>query len=65
MRLPVDRDAWWFGPQARSFVLWIEVPLTCEEMVAALYDVAQPDEISRDEDSRGNAAVTHLIEAMR
>ena len=62
--LPVIRGARWFGPEPGPFVLRIEVPLRFGEMVAALYGVVQPDEISADEDLCGNVAVTLLIEGL-
>ncbi len=62
--LPVIAGARWFGPEVRPFVLRVEVPLTVEQMVAALYDVAQPDEISSDEGLCGSVAVTLLIEGL-
>jgi hypothetical protein len=62
--LPVIRGARWFGPEPGPFVLRIEVRLTFGEMVAALYGVVQPDEISADEDLCGNVAVTLLIEGL-
>ena len=64
LRLPVIRGARWFGPKARPFVLRVELPLTFEEVVAVLYDVVQPDEISTDEDLCGSVAVTLLIEGL-
>ena len=64
MALPVIAGARWFGADVRPFVLRVEVPLTVEQMVAALYDVAQQDEISSDEDLCGSVAVTLLIEGL-
>ena len=64
VRLPVIRGARWFGQEARPFVLRIEVPLTFGEMVAALYGVVQPDEISSDEDLCGNVVVRLVIEGL-
>ena len=64
VRLPLISGPQWFGPGEEPFVLRIEVPLTAEDMVAALYGVVQPDEISRDEDLCGNVAVTLLIEGL-
>jgi len=62
--LPVIAGARWFGAQVRPFVLRVEVPLTLEAMVAALYGVAQQDEISSDEELCGSVAVTLLIEGL-
>jgi hypothetical protein len=62
--LPVIRGPRWFGTESRSFVLRLEVPLTFEEMVAALYGVVEQDEITSDEDLCGNVAVTLLIEGL-
>jgi len=64
LALPVVRGPQWFGPEVRPFVLRVEVPLTVEQMVAALYDIAQQDEISSDEDLCGSVAVTLLIEGL-
>jgi len=64
VRLPVISGPRWFGPEAEPFVLRMEVPLTVEDMVAALYGVVQTDEISRDEDLCGNVAITLLIEGL-
>lgn len=62
--LPVIAGARWFGPQIRPFVLRVEVPLTAEEMVAALYGVGQPDEIASDQELCGSVAVTLLLEGL-
>jgi hypothetical protein len=62
--LPVIRGARWFGAEPGPFVLRVELPLTLEEMVAALYDVVQPDEIDSDEGLCGSVAVTLLIEGL-
>jgi len=62
--LPVIRGAEWFGPEPRPFLLRVEVPLTFEEMVAALYGVVQPDEIASNPDLCGCVAVTLLIEGL-
>jgi len=64
LALPVVRGPQWFGREVRPFVLRVEVPLTVEQMVAALYDIAQQDEISSDEDLCGSVAVTLLIEGL-
>jgi hypothetical protein len=64
LALPVIAGARWFGPEVRPYVLRVEVPLTAEQMVAALYDVAQQDEISSDENLCGSVAVTLLIEGL-
>lgn len=62
--LPVIRGARWFGSESRPFVLRVEVPLSSEEMVAALYGVVQRDEIGTGEDLCGCVAVTLLIEGL-
>jgi hypothetical protein len=64
LALPVIRGARWFGPEPRPFVLRVEVPLTCEEMVAALYGVVQPDEMTTGEDICGCVAVTVMLEGI-
>jgi hypothetical protein len=62
--LPVIRGGRWFGSEPRPLVLRVELPLTCEEVVAALYGTAQPDEISASEDLCGCVAVTVLLEGL-
>ena len=62
--LPVIAGARWFGPQVRPFVLRVEVPLTAEAMVAALYGVVRPDEISTAQELCGSVAVTLLLEGL-
>lgn len=62
--LPVIGGARWFGPEPRPFLLRIELPLSTEEMVAALYSVAQPGEIASDEELVGSVAVTVLLEGL-
>jgi hypothetical protein len=62
--LPVIRGPRWFGPEHRPFVLRMEQPLTFEEMVAALYDVVQADDIASQEDVCGSVAVTLLLEGL-
>jgi hypothetical protein len=62
--LPVIRGARWFGSEPRPLVLRVELPLTCEEMVAALYGTVQPDEISASEELCGCVAVTLLLEGL-
>jgi hypothetical protein len=64
MALPLIAGARWFGAEVRPFVLRVEVPLTVEQMVAALYDVVQQEEISSDEDLCGSVAVKLLIEGL-
>ena len=62
--LPVIAGARWFGAEVRPLILRVEVALTVEQMVAALYDLAEQDEISSDEDLCGSVAVTLLIEGL-
>jgi hypothetical protein len=62
--LPVIRGARWFGSESRPLVLRIELPLTSEEMAAALYGIAQPDEITSSEELCGCVAVTLLLEGL-
>jgi hypothetical protein len=62
--LPVIRGAQWFGPEFRPFVLRIELPLTSDEMVAALYTVGQPNEIDSGEEVCGCVAITLLVEGL-
>lgn len=63
-RLPVIEGSRWFGPEPGPLVLRIELPVTCEEMVAALYGAVDPDEIASDEDLCGSVAVTLLIDGL-
>ena len=60
--LPVVSGTRWFDPQDRPFVLRIECPLAFEELVAAIYGVAEADELASDEELCGCVAVTLLIE---
>jgi hypothetical protein len=62
--LPVIKGGRWFESELRPLVLRVELPLTCEEMVAALYGTVQPDEISASEDLCGCVAVTVLLEGL-
>jgi hypothetical protein len=62
--LPVIKGARWFGSEPRPLVLRVELPLTCEEMAAALYGTAQPDEITSSEELCGCVAVTLLLEGL-
>jgi hypothetical protein len=62
--LPVIAGARWFDGQNRPFTLRIECPLAFEEMVAALYGVVEPAEITGDEELCGCVAVTLAIEGM-
>jgi hypothetical protein len=62
--LPVISGARWFGSEIRPFVLRVEVPMTFDQMVAAIYGVAQPDEIGSDEELCGSVVVTLLVEGL-
>lgn len=62
--LPVISGTRWFGPAPGKFVLRMEQPVTFDEMVAALYGVAELDEIASDEDLCGCVVVTLLIEGL-
>jgi hypothetical protein len=62
--LAVIKGAKWFGPELRPFVLRVEVPLTCEEVVAALYSNVEPDEFASGEDLCGCVAVALLTEGL-
>jgi hypothetical protein len=62
--LPVIRGDRWFGSQPGPFVLRVELPLTGEEMVAALYGVVHSDEITTGEDLCGCVVVTVLLEGL-
>lgn len=50
LRLPAVRGRRWFDPDGRPFVLRAEVPLAFDEVVAALYGVAEEAEIASGED---------------
>ncbi|HZR49215.1 MAG TPA: hypothetical protein VFB06_06830 [Streptosporangiaceae bacterium] len=53
----------WFETEDRPYVLRMEVPLSVEEMVAALYSEHNrltPAELASDQDVRGHIAVTLL-----
>jgi hypothetical protein len=63
--LPVIAGARWFDGQNRPFILHIECPLAFEEMVAALYGVIEPAEITGDDELCGCVAVTLAIEGLR
>jgi hypothetical protein len=45
-------------------VLRLELPLTLDEMVAALYGVVEADDIANAEDVCGSVAVTLLLEGL-
>ena len=62
--LPVIAGSQWFDTDNRPFVLRVEYPLTAEEMVAALYGAADPDDITTDEDLCGTIAVTLSLEGL-
>jgi hypothetical protein len=62
--LPVIKGGRWFGSEPRPLVLRVELPLTCEEMVAALYGIVQADEITTREELCGCVAVTLLLEGL-
>jgi hypothetical protein len=62
--LPVVCGPRWFGPEPKPFILRIEQPLAFEEMVAALYSVAEPDEIGSAEELCGSVVVTLVLEGL-
>lgn len=62
--LPVIAGSQWFDTDNRPFVLRVEYPLTAEEMVAALYGAADPDDITTDDDLCGTIAVTLSLEGL-
>ncbi len=61
--LPVISGAQWFGPAPRPFLLRVELPLTLEEMVAALYGVVQSGTCTLSAGPASNHAVirTHSL----
>jgi hypothetical protein len=60
----ISGDAW-FDADHRPFVLRVEYPLSAEEMVAALYGTADPQDIATVGDLYGAVAVTLSIEGLR
>lgn len=62
--LPMISGPRWFDDDDAPFRLQIELPLTFEEMVAALYNVVELADIASDEDLRGSVAVTVLIDGL-
>lgn len=62
--LPVIRGSRWFGPEQKQFVLRAEIPVTFDEMVAALYGTAQADDIANTEDLCGTVVVAVLVEGL-
>ena len=64
VRLPMVQGDGWFDSDHRPFALRVEYPLTAEEMVAALYDVVEPQDMASDEDLCGSVAVTLACEGL-
>lgn len=62
--LPAVRGERWFDPDGRPFTLRVEIPLGFDEMVAALYGVAEPGEITTAEAVTGCVAVTLALEGL-
>ena len=62
--LPVISGSRWFEPEGRPFILRVELPLAFDEMVAALYGIAEPGDITGDEDLIGAVAVTVTLEGL-
>ncbi len=62
--LPVIKGDRWFNSEHRPFILCVEYLLSAEEIVAALYGVAEPQDIATDVGLRGTAAVTLSIEGL-
>ncbi len=62
--LPVISGSRWFEPEGRPFIVRIEVPLAFDEMVAALYGVAEPGDITGDHDLIGTVVVTVTLEGL-
>ena len=62
--LPMISGPRWFDDDDAPFRLQIQLPLTFEEMVAALYNVVELADIASDEDLRGSVAVTVLIDGL-
>jgi hypothetical protein len=62
--LPVISGARWFDPVSRPVLIHIECPLTFDEVVAALYNRADADDMASAEDLCGVVAVTLLLEGL-
>jgi hypothetical protein len=64
VRLPVVTGDGWFDSERKQFILYVEYPLSVEEMVAALYGVVEAHDIASDEELCGSIAVTLAIEGL-
>jgi hypothetical protein len=62
--LPVISGARWFDPVSRPVLIRIECPLTFNEVVAALYNRADADDLASAEDLVGVVAVTLMLEGL-
>ena len=62
--LPVISGPQWFDPVSRAVLIHIECPLTFNEIVAALYNRADADDLASAEDLCGVVAVTLLLEGL-
>src|SRR5713101_6001653 len=62
--LPVITGSRWFEPEGRPFILRVELPLAFDEMVAALYGITVPGDITGDEDLIGAVVVTLTLEGL-
>lgn len=64
VQLPVITGDPWFDSEHRPFILCVEYPLSAEELVAALYGVADPQDITGVQCLCGTAAVTLSLEGL-
>lgn len=62
--LPVIRGPRWFGPEPKQFVLRAEIPVTFDEMVAALYGTAGPEDLASAEALSGAVVVSVMLEGL-
>ena len=62
--LPVISGARWFDSVSRPVLIHLECPLTFDEVVAALYNRADADDLASAEDLCGVVAVSLLLEGL-
>jgi hypothetical protein len=63
--LPVIRGPRWFGSEPKQFVLRAEIPVTFDEMVAALYGTAGLEDLASAEDMCGSVVAALLVEGFQ
>jgi hypothetical protein len=62
--LPVIRGPRWFGPEPKPFVLRAEIPVSFDEMVAAIYGTSGLEDLASAEDVCGSVVVAVLLEGL-